>query len=122
MTRTGETTAGERSTLAAITRGVVRVHAEHFGKGPTRARTDWVGPDGLVCVLREGLTPVEMTLVARGRSEQVLALRRSFQDVMGPEFRSVVEDVLGRRVEAFMSQAHIDPDIAVEIFFLEPEG
>jgi uncharacterized protein YbcI len=111
---------GERSPLAAVTRGVVRLHAEYFGKGPTRARTDRIGEDGLICVLRDTLTPVELTLIERGRGEQVLALRRSFQDAMAPEFRSVVEAAVGRRVVAFMSQAHLQPDIATEIFFLEP--
>jgi hypothetical protein len=34
---------------------------------------------------------------------------------------AVVEGVTGRSVTAFMSDNHIDPDIAVETFVLEPE-
>lgn len=104
-----------------MTRGIVRIHAEYFGKGPTRARTERIGTDGVICVLRDTLTAVERTLIERGRAEQVIALRRSFQDVMAPEFRSTVEAALGRPVVAFLSQVHVDPDIATEIFFLGPE-
>ena len=111
---------GERSPLAAVTRGIVQLHAQYFGKGPTRARTDWIGDDGLVCVLRDTLTSVELTLIDRGQGEQVLALRRAFQGAMAEEFKGVVQEATGRRVVAFLSQAHLDPDIATELFFLEP--
>ena len=115
------TRVGDRSPLAATTRGIVQLHAQYFGKGPTRARTDWIGDDGLVCVLRDTLTSVELTLMDRGQGAQVLTLRRAFQDAMAPEFIRVVEEATGRKVLAFMSQAHLDPDIATEIFFLEPQ-
>ncbi len=111
---------GERTPISAVTRGIVRLHAEYFGKGPTQARTERLGADGVVCVLRDTLTPVERTLIERGQGPQVHALRRSFQDVMEPEFRRVVEEALLRPVVAFMSQVHLDPDISVEIFFLGP--
>ncbi len=110
----------ERAAISALTRGVVKVYAEYLGKGPLRARTERNGPDGVMCVLRETLTPVEQTLIERGRSTEVHALRRSFQDVMAPEFCKVVEEALGRPVVAFLSQVHLDPDISVEIFFLGP--
>lgn len=109
-----------RSPLATVTRGIVRIHAEYFGKGPVRARTDRFGDDGVICVLRETLTSVETTLINRGEAEQVTALRRSFQRAMEPEFRRVIEDALGRRVIAFMSQVSLEPDLACEIFFLGP--
>ena len=115
------TRVGERSPLAAVTRGIVQLHAQYFGKGPTRARTDWIGDDGLVCVLRDTLTSVELTLIDRGQGEQVLALRRAFQGAMAEEFKGVVEQATGRKVVAFLSQAHLDPDIATELFFLEAQ-
>ena len=106
--------------LAQITRGVVHLHAEHFGRGPTRARSDFIGGDGVICVLRDTLTAVELTLVERGRSGEVRALRRAFQDAMAPEFRALVEEAVGRRVVAFLSEMSLAPDIAVDLFFLEP--
>jgi uncharacterized protein YbcI len=121
MEHSPETTrVGERSPLAAVTRGIVQIHSQYFGKGPTKARTDRIGDDGLVCVLRDTLTSVELTLIERGQGEQVLALRRAFQGAMAEEFIGVVEAATGRRVVAFLSQAHLDPDIATELFFLEP--
>jgi uncharacterized protein YbcI len=122
MEESPETTrVGERSPLAAVTRGIVQLHSQYFGKGPTHARTDRIGDDGLVCVLRDTLTSVELTLMQRGQAEQVLALRRAFQDAMAKEFIRVVEDATGRKVAAFLSQAHLDPDIAAEMFFLESQ-
>ena len=115
-------TMSDRGPLTAITRGIVKMHSEYFGKGPTRAKTERVGPDLVICVLRDALTPVEQTLVSRGRGEQVRSLRRSFQDVMEQEFRDVVERSLDRKVVAFMSQVSLDPDIAAELFFLAPDG
>lgn len=105
--------------LAAVTTGIVRLHAEHFGKGPVRARTERVGTDGIVCVLRDNFTSVEHTLIDRGEQAAVQNLRRSFQDVMAADFSAVVEYHTNRRVRAYMSQVHIDPDISTEIFFLD---
>jgi uncharacterized protein YbcI len=112
--------ARESHPLSAITRELVRLHAEYFGKGPPRARSYQVSPDVVVSILRDALTPVERTLIDRGQGEQVHALRRSFQGVMEPEYRALVERALGRPVTAFMSQVTLDPDIAAELFFLEP--
>jgi len=110
----------ERSALAAVTRGVIRIHAEYFGKGPTRARSERFGSDGLICIIRETLTPVEMTLIDRGQGPQVLSLRRSFQDAMAPEFRAMVEGAVGREVEVFFSQVNLEPDVSAEVFLLKP--
>jgi hypothetical protein len=35
---------------------------------------------------------------------------------------AVVEGVTERKVVAFMSQSHIEPDMAAEVFVLEPEA
>jgi uncharacterized protein YbcI len=39
---------------------------------------------------------------------------------MRDDLVAIVERQLGRTVVAFMSQNHIDPDLAVEVFVLEP--
>jgi uncharacterized protein YbcI len=77
--------------------------------------------DVVVCVLRDVFTTAERTLVDSGRREQVEGMRRAFQEVMREEFIQVVEDALGRRVISFMSTTGTDPDVAVEIFLLEPD-
>lgn len=107
--------------LAALTREIVRLHATHSGKGPTRARSYWAG-DSLVCQMEDTLTPAERTLVAGGKAAEVHALRRGFRDVMEVQFSTAVEALTGRRVRAFLSQVHLDPEIDIEVFVLEPES
>lgn len=112
---------GGGTPLVAISNAIVRFNAEYYGKGPTRARSHLVG-DLLICVLEDNLTPLELTLVARGREDQVRALRGDFQYALKDEFVDVVQRASGRMVRAFLSQVHIDPDIAIEVFMLEPPG
>ena len=38
---------------------------------------------------------------------------------MEEHFIEVVENATGRQVHAYMSQIHVDPDMAVEMFMLE---
>ena len=104
--------------LARISTAIVRLYREHFGKGPTGAKT-YALDDVVVCVLRDGLTTVEKTLFERGRGETVREMRQAFQDAVADRFTGLVEEHTGRRVVAFMSQAHVDPDLAIEVFFLD---
>jgi uncharacterized protein YbcI len=104
--------------LAGISNGMVRLFREYFGRGPTAAKT-YALDDVVVCVLRDGLTPAERTLFERGRADAVREIRAAFQDAAADEFKGVVERLTDRRVVAFMSQAHVNPDLAVEIFFLD---
>jgi Uncharacterized conserved protein (DUF2294). len=74
----------------------------------------------VVSVLRGGFTRVERTLLDTGQVESVYQMRRSFQLAMEDEFRSVVEEATSRTVTAYMSSINVDPDLAVELFLLEP--
>jgi uncharacterized protein YbcI len=65
---------------------------------------------------------VERTLIDEGNVEAVYQIRRSFQEAMEEQFTAVIEEAIGRKVIAYMSQIHQDPDLAVEIFVLEPTG
>jgi uncharacterized protein YbcI len=47
-----------------------------------------------------------------------LRIRTAYQESMAQEAIGIVEELSGRRVTAFMSNNHIDPDLAVEIFVL----
>jgi uncharacterized protein YbcI len=106
-------------TLAQISTGLVQLHSRYYGKGPTKAKTHLFN-DTVVSILRGGFTRVERTLIETGQVESVYQMRRSFQQVMEDEFRQVVEEATGRSVIAYMSSIHVDPDLAVEIFALEP--
>ena len=76
----------------------------------------------MLCVLEGGFTVVERTLIEVGRAAAVHDMRTSFQAAMRDQFTAVVESALGRSVRAYLSQVHTDPDVAVELFLLEPEG
>jgi uncharacterized protein YbcI len=106
-------------TLAQISTGLVQLHSRFYGKGPTKAKTHLVN-DTVVSILRGGFTTVERTLLDTGEVESVYQMRRSFQQAMEEEFRQVVEEATGRKVIAYMSSIHVDPDLAVEIFVMEP--
>jgi uncharacterized protein YbcI len=104
--------------LAGISNSMVRLYREHFGKGPTGAKT-YVLDDLVICVMRDGLTTVEKTLFEQGRGDAVREMRAAFQEAVSDRFTGVVEELTGRRVVAFMSQAHVAPDLAIEVFFLD---
>ena len=105
--------------LAEVTKGMVSLHRRFYGKGPTRAKT-YALNDTVICVLEGGFTTVERTLIDEHDVEAVLQVRRSFQAAMETNFTEVVEKALGRKVIAYMSQIHANPDLAVELFVLEP--
>ncbi len=104
---------------AQISNAVVGLLHEYTGRGPTRARTT-IGADTIVVTLRDSLTKAERTLADRGQSTEVLAMRRAFQDTMRSDLIAAIESLTGRTVEAFLSDNLHDPDVAVEIFLMNP--
>jgi uncharacterized protein YbcI len=109
----------EGQRLARVSNGLVHLHTRYYGKGPTAAKT-YLVQDTVICMLRECFTTVERTLLDDGRAEAVHQMRRSFQASMHDQFEQVVEEALHRRVIGHMSQIHVDPDVAMELFMLEP--
>jgi uncharacterized protein YbcI len=106
--------------MASISTGLVQLHSRYYGKGPTKAKTHLVD-DTVICILRGGFTRAERTLIEQGESDAVHHVRRSFQRVMEEQFRDIVESATGRNVIAYMSQVHEGPELALEVFVLEPE-
>ena len=111
----------DRSQAVTISNGITRLHREHSGRGATIARTI-IERDYVVCFLEDIYTPVERTLIEAGRQEDVGKMRHLFQQAMRPNFIQCVEDATGRKVVQFMSQVAFAPDMAVEVFVLEPEA
>lgn len=105
--------------LSAITVAMVKLHRRFYGKGPTEAKT-YAFNDTILCMLHGGFTTVEETLMADGKRGDVESIRRSFQDTMKERFIEVIEGTLSRRVVGYMSQIHASPDVAIELFMLEP--
>jgi uncharacterized protein YbcI len=107
------------STAAAISTGVVGVVHEYTGRGPTKARTT-IDQNTVVVMMGDTLTKSERKLAEDGKSALVYEIRHQFQGTMRDDLIDVVETALGRRVIAFMSANHLDPDLAAEVFVLEP--
>jgi uncharacterized protein YbcI len=105
---------------SSISNGVVRLLREYTGRGPTRARTHISG-DLVSVVLEDTLTKGERSLVQDGQTALVLQARHAYQRTMREDLIALVEETMGRKVRAFLSDNHLDPDVAVESFVLEPE-
>jgi uncharacterized protein YbcI len=106
---------------AKISDEIVRLLAAETGHGATRAWTT-LGDDLIVCVLQGVLSKGEQNLVRNGTREPVLRTRRAYQEMMEQDAVAAVEQISGRTVRAFTSANHLDEDLAVEIFVLEPLG
>lgn len=109
----------EGKLLMAITNRIVGLYKEHYGKGPTKART-YLQDNLAVCLLSGGFTRVEATLRDSGRGDAVVQQRNEFQSALETRFRSVVEELTGRRVLAFMSGTDERAEVMCELFVLEP--
>src|SRR4051812_29556189 len=118
-------TAGEARTsaLMEISNAMVRLYKQYFGRGPTSARTHWCGPDVVMCILEDTLTPAERNLVKMGEHQRLRDTRMFFQYATVREFCEPVEQITGRTVRSFHSS--IDTKVngmSVESFVFYPEG
>jgi uncharacterized protein YbcI len=104
--------------LAEITNRIVAFMREHYGRGPIKAKT-YVLDNLIVCVLSDGFTAIERTMMEGGEPERVLDMRRDFQRMMEDRYRQMIEQLTGRKVLAFLSQAHVEPDLTIEIFLMD---
>jgi uncharacterized protein YbcI len=111
------------SVLMEVSNTMVRLHKQQFGRGPTSARTHWAGPDSLMCILEQTLTPAEKNLVEMGEHQRLRDVRMFFQYASVQEFCGPVEQITGRKVRAFMSAIDTEADgLVTEIFILHPQG
>ena len=104
--------------LAEITDRLVQLIREHYGRGPISAKTYFLD-NLIVCVLSDGFIAIERTMMEGGSPERVLELRREFQRLMETRYTDMVEELTGRKVLAFLSQAHVEPDLTVEMFLMD---
>jgi uncharacterized protein YbcI len=111
-----------QSAASAISSEMVRLYKEQFGRGPTRTRTHWAGPDTIVVTLEQTFTPAENRLRHLGEDKQLRDLRLLFQYAEVDSFCEPVEQITGRKVKAFISGIDTEADLACEIFVLHPKG
>ena len=105
--------------LSAISTAIVRLMREHYGRGPMKAKT-YALDDVIVVVMRgSGFTPLEQTIMDSGEPDRVVAMREEFQRLVEDRYRETIKQLTGRNVVAFLSQAHVEPDITVEMFFID---
>jgi len=99
---------------------MVGLFRDFLGKGPDRCKSHWAGPDLLVILLSGGYTVAEQTLYDAGQGQAVQDSRHALQTTLGARMSEMVEQLTGRKVIAFMSASHQDPDLSAELFVLEP--
>ena len=115
---TGPTLSGG-PLLSAISNRIVAILREHYGRGPMKAKT-YALDDLIVVVMRgSGFTPLEKTMMDSGEAVRVVEMRHDFQRMMTKRFTDLIEELTGRNVVAFLSQAHVEPDLTLEIFFID---
>ena len=99
------------SALAAISNAMVRLYKETFGRGPTKSRAQFLGPDTLVVVLEDSMTVVERNQVAMNQHERL-------RDT--PQFRAAVIDAL-KPLETSNSPFAFKPESSRRLHYLEPK-
>jgi uncharacterized protein YbcI len=108
------------SVLAEISREMVKLYKEQFGRGPTKVRTDFAGPDVVICTLEESFTAAEHRLAELGEHQRLRDTRMYFQYATEKDFCGIIERILKRKVRAFVSGLDSGQDVSAEIFYLEP--
>jgi uncharacterized protein YbcI len=110
------------SELMQVSRAMVRIYKEQFGRGPERVHSHYAGPDAIICFLENTLTPVERTLTSMNEQQRLRDMRMLFQYAAEREFRAAIEEITGRKVVAFVSGIDVEVDVASEVFTLEPRA
>jgi uncharacterized protein YbcI len=108
--------------MVELSNAMVKLYKDLFGRGPTKARTSYAGPDLLVTTLENSLTRIERTMADAGEYERLRDLRMHFQYLGEGDFVGTVEQITGRKVRAFVSGMDTKRDVASELFYLEPQS
>jgi uncharacterized protein YbcI len=120
--RSGEGADSTYSIRAEISREMVRLYKVQFGRGPTRARTEFAGPDIVISTLEDSFTPAERRMAEMGEAQRLRDTRTFFQHATEGEFCGVIERLLKRKVRAFVSGIDTGKDVSAEVFYLESVG
>src|SRR4051794_15630158 len=120
LTESTEAADYQTSVRSEISREMVRLYKEQFGRGPTKARTEFAGPDIVICTLEQSFTPAEKRLAEMEEHQRLRDTRLYFQHATKDQFIKTVEGIMNRKVRAFNSSIDTHNDVSVEVFHLEP--
>jgi uncharacterized protein YbcI len=103
-----------------ISREILRIHEESYGKGAGAAHT-YMGGDFVVVVLDDiELLPNEKFLLDSGEQDTVVQVRTQYQHAIEATFSAAIERATGRTAIGFASTTSIEgPRFVAEIFKLE---
>jgi uncharacterized protein YbcI len=96
---------------------MAQLHDEYYGHPPGAVSVE-ITQGVVVVVIEETFTRAERTLIDRDDAEGIQEVRRRFQQIVGDQFKSVVEQATGRAVRSFMSDTDLEEEISVEVFLL----
>jgi uncharacterized protein YbcI len=113
-------TNSSESLVATISREMVRLYKDLFGRGPVKSRTNWAGQDILICTLEQSLTAAEQNLRDFGEHNRLRDTRMLFQHASEKDFRETIEKLTGRKIRAFVSGMDTTVDLSSEVFYFEP--
>jgi uncharacterized protein YbcI len=111
---------GQGNPLLAISNAMTKLYKDLFGRGPTKVRAAFAGPDVVVVTLENTMTQAERNLVKLGEHQRLRDVRLYFQHSSEEALKRPIEDILGRRVRAFTSGIDTDADVSVEVYVLHP--
>src|SRR5215210_1688325 len=94
-----------------ISNAMVGLMKRFYGKGPTKAKT-YINDNYILCVLQDGLTRNEQTLIEAGEEMLVREFRLRFQEVMAEATTEAIERLTERKVISYHSQITFKPHYA----------
>ena len=107
-------------TLMEVSNALVALHKEQFGRGPTKARAFFAGPDAMICVMADAFLPAELKLIALGDAGRVRDSRTAFQAATADDFIAAIETIVDRKVIAFASGIDTKANTVFENFVFAP--
>jgi hypothetical protein len=104
--------------LVAVTDAMVEFHHRYHDREPVSGKAMLVGDQLLTCVLGDVGGEVEQTMIDLQGTTILQEARSPFQEAMQHKFIAAVERLSGRRVQAFISNSRVGPDVEIELFML----
>ena len=106
--------------LCELSNAIVQLYKQTFGRGPTKSRACFAGPDTLVVLLEDSLTVAERNLAALGQYARLDQSRMLLHAKLENELRAIVERVIERRPIACISGIDASHGLSVEVLTLAP--